>query len=237
MEPAVHVMALVSGPDEHQLLQKVKTDAQLAALGAERLADSVVAGESAYDVESGYVVQVPDPTGPSHRDGAPRRLPPEQALTWSAPAFTARLPRLRARRAGLPRGAGAGLEGAGLGGARPDLRRAGCCTASGLVLLLSAQRWVPSGFGQAVSCWRSSWWRSSWWWTSAPGRPCSARSSRRRRWRCWCPRCGCARPVPSWPRACVSRCSRCTSPWRSPAWRSSAWPPRWRASTSPPSGC
>ena len=29
-------------------------------LGAERLADSVVAGESAYDVESGYLVQVPD---------------------------------------------------------------------------------------------------------------------------------------------------------------------------------
>ena len=64
VEPAVHVMALVSGPDEHQLLRKVKTDAQLAALGAERLADSVVAGESAYDVESGYVVQVPDPVGP-----------------------------------------------------------------------------------------------------------------------------------------------------------------------------
>ena len=60
VEPAVHVVTLVSGPDEHQLLKKVKTDAQLAALGAERLADSVVAGESAYDVESGYVVQVPD---------------------------------------------------------------------------------------------------------------------------------------------------------------------------------
>lgn len=63
VEPAVHVMSLVSGPDEHQLLKKVKTDAQLAELGAERLSDSVVAGETAYDVESGYVVQLPDPTG------------------------------------------------------------------------------------------------------------------------------------------------------------------------------
>ena len=63
VEPAVHVMALVSGPDEHRLLRKVKTDLQLAELGAERLADSVVAGETAYDVESGYVVQVPDSTG------------------------------------------------------------------------------------------------------------------------------------------------------------------------------
>jgi len=57
---SVRVKTLVSGPDEHQLLKKVKTDAQLSELGAERLADSVVAGESAYDVESGYVVQVPD---------------------------------------------------------------------------------------------------------------------------------------------------------------------------------
>ena len=63
VEPAVHVKSLVSGPDEHHLLKKVKTDAQLAELGAERLADSVVAGDSAYDVESGYVVQVPDPGG------------------------------------------------------------------------------------------------------------------------------------------------------------------------------
>jgi len=60
VEPAVHVKSLVSGPDEHHLLRKVKTDAQLTQLGAERLADSVVAGDSAYDVESGYVLQVPD---------------------------------------------------------------------------------------------------------------------------------------------------------------------------------
>ena len=60
VQAAVHVKALVSGPDEHQLLKKVKTDAQLSKIGAERLADSVIAGESAYDVESGYVVQVPD---------------------------------------------------------------------------------------------------------------------------------------------------------------------------------
>jgi len=29
-------------------------------VGAERLADSVVAGDTAYDVVSGYVVEVPD---------------------------------------------------------------------------------------------------------------------------------------------------------------------------------
>jgi hypothetical protein len=60
VEPAVHVTALVTGEDEHSLLRKVRTDAQLQAIGAERLADSVVAGESAYDVVTGYIVQVPD---------------------------------------------------------------------------------------------------------------------------------------------------------------------------------
>jgi len=58
--PAVHVTDLVSGPDDLKLLRKVKTDAQLQAMGAERLADSVVAGETAYDVVTGYVVEVPD---------------------------------------------------------------------------------------------------------------------------------------------------------------------------------
>jgi hypothetical protein len=65
VEPAVHVTSLVSGPDDLQLLKKVKTDAQLTQLGAERLADSVIAGDSAYDVVSGYVVQLPDPPPPT----------------------------------------------------------------------------------------------------------------------------------------------------------------------------
>jgi len=58
--PAVHLTHLVSGPDDLGLLRKVKTDAQLQSVGAERLADSVLAGETAYDVVPGYVVQVPD---------------------------------------------------------------------------------------------------------------------------------------------------------------------------------
>jgi hypothetical protein len=68
VEAAVHVTALVTGPDEHGLLRKVKTDAQLQAMGAERLADSVVAGDTAYDVVSGYVVQVPDSPGQPETD-------------------------------------------------------------------------------------------------------------------------------------------------------------------------
>jgi hypothetical protein len=57
---AVHVTQLVSGPDDMKLMKKVKTDAQLQSIGAERLSDSVLAGETAYEVVSGYVVEVPD---------------------------------------------------------------------------------------------------------------------------------------------------------------------------------
>jgi len=60
VEDAVHVARLVSGPDEQKLLHKVKTPAQLEKLGAEQLADSVIVGESAYDVVRGYLVQLPD---------------------------------------------------------------------------------------------------------------------------------------------------------------------------------
>ncbi len=60
VEDAVHVARLVSGADEQKLLHKVKTVGQLDALSAEQLADSVLVGESAYDVERGYLVQLPE---------------------------------------------------------------------------------------------------------------------------------------------------------------------------------
>ena len=60
VEDAVHVARLVTGSDEQKLLHKVKTTVQLDALSAEQLADSVLVGESAYDVERGYLVQLPD---------------------------------------------------------------------------------------------------------------------------------------------------------------------------------
>jgi hypothetical protein len=60
VEDAVHVARLVSGSDEQKLLHKVKTASQLDTLKAEQLADSVLVGESAYDVQRGYLVQLPD---------------------------------------------------------------------------------------------------------------------------------------------------------------------------------
>jgi hypothetical protein len=56
--PAVHFVQLVSGEDNHKLVAKVKTEAQLASLGAEQMADSVIVGETAYEVVPGYLTEV-----------------------------------------------------------------------------------------------------------------------------------------------------------------------------------
>jgi hypothetical protein len=56
--PAVHFVQLVTGEDTHKLVAKVKTEAQLESLGAEQMADSVILGESAYEVVPGYLTEV-----------------------------------------------------------------------------------------------------------------------------------------------------------------------------------
>ena len=64
VEPAVHFLRLVSGEDAQGLVAKVKTERQLATLGAEQMADSVLLGEAAYEVVPGYVADVPDAPAP-----------------------------------------------------------------------------------------------------------------------------------------------------------------------------
>jgi hypothetical protein len=62
VEPAVRFLRLVTGEDPHGLVDRVKTEAQLASLGAEQMADSVLLGEAAFEVEPGYVTQLPSET-------------------------------------------------------------------------------------------------------------------------------------------------------------------------------
>jgi hypothetical protein len=59
--PAVHFEKLVSGTDSGQLVGRVKTMTQLDSLGAEHMMDSVLLGETAYQVTPGYVADVPAP--------------------------------------------------------------------------------------------------------------------------------------------------------------------------------
>jgi hypothetical protein len=67
LTPAVHVVQLVTGEDTHQLVSRVKTEEQLSRLGAEQMADSILVGDSAYEVVPGYVAEVGTP--------APERKP------------------------------------------------------------------------------------------------------------------------------------------------------------------
>jgi hypothetical protein len=56
--PAVHIVQLVTGEDSNGLVTKVKTEEQLKSLGAEQMADSVLLGDTAYEVVPGYVAEV-----------------------------------------------------------------------------------------------------------------------------------------------------------------------------------
>ena len=70
--PAVHFVKLVSGSDDRKLIAKVKSEEQLQKLGAEHLAESVILGETAYEVVSGYLTDVPSPAPakPAPKKGA-----------------------------------------------------------------------------------------------------------------------------------------------------------------------
>lgn len=68
--PAVHIVQLVSGEDSQGLIAKVKTEDQLKSLGAEQMADSVLLGETAYEVVPGYVAEV-SPSDAGSVDGKP----------------------------------------------------------------------------------------------------------------------------------------------------------------------
>lgn len=76
VEPAVHFIKLVAGQDVEKLVSRVKTDTQLARLGCERLEDSVVLGESAYEVVPGYVAEVAAPAAAKNSD---KRQPSSEA--------------------------------------------------------------------------------------------------------------------------------------------------------------
>jgi len=56
--PAVRVLRVVGAEsDPHGLVRKVKAEAQLRELGAEILADAVVLGDVAYEVEPGFLAE------------------------------------------------------------------------------------------------------------------------------------------------------------------------------------
>ena len=64
--PAVSFLKTIEGTDAKSLVGRVKTSLQLAELGAEHLQDSVILGDTAYEVVPGYVADVAMPAAPKH---------------------------------------------------------------------------------------------------------------------------------------------------------------------------
>ena len=62
--PAVSFVKTIEGADAKSLVGRVKTAVQLADLGAEHLQDSVILGDTAYEVVPGYVADVVLPAAP-----------------------------------------------------------------------------------------------------------------------------------------------------------------------------
>jgi hypothetical protein len=59
IQPGVRFVRVAAGEDRQKLNCKVKTEAQMNALGAELYMNSVLVGEDAYDVQTGFLCDVP----------------------------------------------------------------------------------------------------------------------------------------------------------------------------------
>ena len=59
IQPGVRFVKVVAGEDRQSLNCKVKTEGQMSALGAELYMNSVLVGEDAYDVQTGFLCEVP----------------------------------------------------------------------------------------------------------------------------------------------------------------------------------
>lgn len=77
---AVHFVKVVSGNDAHQLTGRVKTMKQLDELGAEHMMDSVLLGETAFEVVPGYLTEVIAPAPAARADPKKKQISPEADL-------------------------------------------------------------------------------------------------------------------------------------------------------------
>jgi len=59
IQPGVRFVKVAAGEDRQKLNRKVKTEAQMSTLGAELYMNSVLVGEDAYDVQTGFLCEVP----------------------------------------------------------------------------------------------------------------------------------------------------------------------------------
>lgn len=69
VDAAYRFTGVLDGADDAGLLEKVKSEQQLRALGAEPYGDSVLLGEVAYQVEPGFIARTPAAVSREWREG------------------------------------------------------------------------------------------------------------------------------------------------------------------------
>jgi len=80
LEPAARFVKVEGEEsDPHQLLRKVKSDAQLREMGAERFEASVIFKDIAYQVEPGFLAEVSALQAAAAAQAQPRTAPPPGA--------------------------------------------------------------------------------------------------------------------------------------------------------------
>jgi hypothetical protein len=57
LTPAVRFMSLIEGEDQHKLLAKVKAESYVKEIGGEVVTDSCLIGETAYQVQPGFLAE------------------------------------------------------------------------------------------------------------------------------------------------------------------------------------
>jgi hypothetical protein len=96
LTPAVRFMKLLDGEDKASLLGRLRTLEKLTELGAEHMSDSVILGDTAYEVQEGFiaVVMVDEQVASQHEleEKTVQVQPPETTKVSPPPGLTQKAP-------------------------------------------------------------------------------------------------------------------------------------------------
>jgi len=88
---AVRFLKLIDGDDKAKLLGRLRTIEKLTELGAEHMSDSVILGDTAYEVQEGFiaVVLADEQVASAAETALPAVVPPPPAAAQEQPATAA----------------------------------------------------------------------------------------------------------------------------------------------------
>lgn len=119
LTPAVRFTELLEGQDTHRLLQKVKAESYVREIGGEVLTDSCIVGETAYQVQPGFLAEG-EVLAAAQKSKATKQLAPKPVAATFPPAGRPADPLTQPGRAATPQvGAAPAIQPA-MSGAKSD---------------------------------------------------------------------------------------------------------------------